>query len=47
MKKFVASKELAPFQLLIERIVRYKPHTLTNREEELLAMQAEMASNGW
>jgi oligoendopeptidase F len=44
MKKFLASQELAHFRLLIERIVRYKPHTLTKREEELIAMQSEMAS---
>lgn len=44
MKKFMASKALAPYRLLLERIVRYKPHTLGKREEVLLAMQAEMAS---
>lgn len=44
MKKFMASQELAPYRLLLERIVRYKPHTLGKSEEELLAMQAEMAS---
>jgi oligoendopeptidase F len=27
----------------LERLVRYKPHTLSEREEELLAMQGEMA----
>ncbi len=44
MKKLVASKELAGFRLMIERILRYKPHTLSDKEEQLLAMQSEMAS---
>ena len=43
MQKFLASKELAPFQLLVERILRYKPYTLSDGEEKLLAMQGEMA----
>jgi oligoendopeptidase F len=44
MKKFLAAKELTPFKLLLERILRYKPHTLSDKEERLLAMQGEMAS---
>jgi len=44
MKKFLASKELAPYKLLLERVLRFKPHTLTDGEEKLLAMQSEMAS---
>ena len=44
MKKLLASKQLAHFRLLIERILRYKQHTLGPQEEQLLAMQAEMAS---
>ena len=28
---------------MIERIIRYKPYTLSNREEEIIAMQGEMA----
>ncbi|MBN2578383.1 MAG: oligoendopeptidase F [Pirellulales bacterium] len=43
MKKFLAAKELAPYRLLLERLLRYKPHTLGDREEKLLAMQTEMA----
>ncbi len=39
----IDSPELAPYRLLLERLVRYRPHTLTSREEELLAMQGEMA----
>jgi oligoendopeptidase F len=29
--------------LVLERLVRYKPYTLSNREEQLLAMQSEMS----
>jgi len=43
MKKFLAAKELAPHQITLERLLRYKPHTLTAGEEKLLAMQAEMS----
>ena len=34
---------LAPYRLLLERLLRYKPHTLGKKEEKLLAMQSEMA----
>ncbi|MBX3417795.1 MAG: oligoendopeptidase F [Pirellulaceae bacterium] len=40
---FLAAPELAPYKLMLERLVRYKPHTLSAREEQLLAMQGEMA----
>jgi oligoendopeptidase F len=43
MKGFLASATLAPYRLLLERLLRYKPHTLGKREEMLLAMQTEMA----
>ena len=43
MEKFLASKELAEFRLLVERMLRYKPHTLSRSGEKLLAMQSEMA----
>jgi oligoendopeptidase F len=43
MAKFLNAAELAPHRLSLERLLRYKPHTLTDREEKLLAMQAEMA----
>jgi len=43
MKKLLDAKELKPFRLLLERVVRFKKHTLGKREEELLAMQGEMA----
>lgn len=34
---------LARFRLSLERLQRYQPHTLSPREEQLLAMQSEMA----
>lgn len=43
LKKFLTAKALAPYQLQLERLVRYKPHTLSRGEEKLLAMQSEMA----
>ena len=43
LKKFLAAKVLKPYRLQLERLVRYKPHTLSRGEEKLLAMQAEMA----
>ena len=43
MKKFLASKELADYQLLLKRMLRFKKHTLSDKEEQLLAMQGEMA----
>jgi oligoendopeptidase F len=43
MKKFLAAKELAPHKITLERMLRYKPHTLSKAEEKLLAMQAEMS----
>jgi oligoendopeptidase F len=43
IKKFMAAEELAPYRLLLERLLRYQPHTLSAKEENLLAMQGEMA----
>ncbi len=43
MKSFLASRELAAHRLTLERLLRYKPHTLSKSEEKLLAMQSEMA----
>ncbi len=42
-KKFLAAKELKPYQLMLDRLVRYKPHTLGDAEERLLAMQSQMS----
>lgn len=42
-KKFLASKELKPYRLVLERLVRYRPHTLSDAEERLLSMQGQMS----
>jgi oligoendopeptidase F len=43
MEQFLADKRLAPYRLMLRRLLRYRPHTLSEREEKLLAMQTEMA----
>jgi len=43
MSKLIKAKELAPYALLLDRWLRYRPHTLSDREEKLLAMQSEMS----
>jgi oligoendopeptidase F len=43
IRKFLAAAPLAPYRLLLQRLLRYKPHTLGKKEEKLLAMQIEMA----
>ncbi|MGI9518140.1 MAG: M3 family metallopeptidase, partial [Pirellulaceae bacterium] len=43
MESFLKEDEMQLFGLLIERLVRYKKYTLTDREEQILAMQGEMA----
>jgi len=43
MDAFLADPSLEAFRLQLQRIVRYRPHTLTDREERLLAMQGEMS----
>jgi oligoendopeptidase F len=46
----LAKLQIAPeiveggWQLRLERIVRFRPHTLTNQEEQLLAMSGNMAA---
>ncbi len=43
MAEFLADKRLTPHRLTLQRLWRFKPHTLGKKEEKLLAMQAEMA----
>jgi oligoendopeptidase F len=43
MDAWLKHKELAEWKLLLQRIVRYRPHTLGDREENLLAMQGQMS----
>ncbi|CAN5624151.1 oligoendopeptidase F [soil metagenome] len=40
---YLASPLLAEYKLVLERLRRYKPHTLTANEERLLAMQTEVS----
>lgn len=44
MEALLAAEAVAPYRLQLERLLRYRPHTLSDREERLLAMQGEMAS---
>jgi oligoendopeptidase F len=44
MAELMADESIAPFRLQLQRLVRYRPHTLSDKEENLLAMQGEMAS---
>ena len=43
LSQFLASESLAAWKLALERILRYRPHTLTQREEEIVAMQGQMS----
>jgi oligoendopeptidase F len=43
MKQMLDAKELKPYRLVLQRVLRFKKHTLDQRQEELLAMQGEMA----
>ena len=41
--RYLASPELEEWTLALERILRYRPHTLSQKEENLLAMQGQMS----
>jgi oligoendopeptidase F len=43
LSEYVDARPLRRFKLQLERLIRYKPHTLSPGEEKLLAMQHEMA----
>ena len=43
MKSFLKAPVLKPWRLALERMIRYAPHTLGSREENLLAMQGQMS----
>ena len=45
MEEYLRSPALAPYKLLLDRILRQRPHTLGAKEERLLAMQTEMAES--
>ena len=40
-QSLIQSPLLADYKLALERLIRYKPHTLSDKEERLLAMQME------
>jgi oligoendopeptidase F len=44
MTEFLADSRLELYRLQLERVLRFRPHTLSDREERLLAMQGEMAA---
>ena len=44
MSELMDDPALEPYRLQLERLLRFRPHTLSDREERLLAMQGEMAS---
>jgi oligoendopeptidase F len=43
LRQFIESPALADYKIALKRLLRFKPHTLTDKEERLLAMQAETA----
>ncbi|MDQ1257433.1 MAG: oligoendopeptidase, partial [Candidatus Hydrogenedentes bacterium] len=43
MAAFLDAPELAPYRFQLERLLRYRPHILSLKEERLLAMQGEVA----
>src|SRR4051812_22967317 len=43
MESFLEARELADWRIALDRILRYRPHTLGGAEEHLLAMQGEMS----
>jgi oligoendopeptidase F len=43
MRQFLADPSLADWRLALERVVRFRPHTLGKKEEQLLAMQGQMS----
>jgi len=44
MNELIDDPTLAPFRLQLQRLLRFRPHTLSDNEERLLAMQGEMAA---
>ncbi len=43
MDEYLKSPPLAPYRRLLTQILRFKPHTLSDKEERLLAMQSPLA----
>ena len=43
MDSFLEARELADWRIVLDRVLRYRPHTLGDKEEHLLAMQGQMS----
>ncbi|MGH7214001.1 MAG: oligoendopeptidase F [Tepidisphaeraceae bacterium] len=43
MDAFLKAKEIEEWRLALDRILRFRPHTLSRKEEQLLAMQGQMS----
>jgi oligoendopeptidase F len=43
MNAFLEARELKDWRIALDRILRYRPHTLGEKEENLLAMQGQMS----
>jgi len=43
LQAYLADPGLSLYRLQLHRLIRYKPHTLSAKEEQLLAMQGEMS----
>ena len=43
IQEFLEAPELAEFKIILNKILRFKPHVLSEKEEKLLALQAESA----
>ena len=41
MESFLSHKRMADFQIYLQRIIRYKPHILSDKEERILALHSE------
>lgn len=44
MESLLADPKLGLYKLQLQRVLRFRPHTLSDREERLLAMQGEMSA---
>lgn len=44
IESWLVTPELAPYRIWLENILRYRPHTLSDKEEKLIAMSAEITS---
>ena len=43
MEDFLRNRDLAPYRFFLEKILRYKPHTLSREIEQILAMSQEIS----